>query len=99
VDSRGRPIGTDGPDQTGAYPFDPVHGGPVDQVHRRRSTGYVSLASALRQPGHSQLTTCRHLSFPAGRPDNFANKPPFLEFTKIAFHLIKEPFLFFWFRP
>jgi hypothetical protein len=26
----------------GAYPFDPIHGGPVDQVHKRRST-------ALRQ--------------------------------------------------
>jgi hypothetical protein len=63
-------------DQKGAYPFDPVHGGPVDQVHRRRSTGHVSLASALRQPGHSQLATWRHLSFPASRPGNFANKPP-----------------------
>jgi hypothetical protein len=44
--------------------------------YKRRSTGHVNLVSSLHQPGHSQLSTWRHLNFPAGRPGNFANKPP-----------------------
>jgi hypothetical protein len=31
---RGRPMGTDGPDQKGGVPLGSVHGGPVDRVHR-----------------------------------------------------------------
>jgi hypothetical protein len=62
-DRRGRPR------SKGGMPLRSVHRGPVDQVHRRRST-------SLRQPGQSQLATWRHLSFPVGRPGTFANKPP-----------------------
>jgi hypothetical protein len=77
---RDRPIGADGLDQKGAYPFDPVHGGPMDQVHGRRSTAgvssHVKLASALASADQSSPATWRHRSPSSGCPGKFANKPP-----------------------
>jgi hypothetical protein len=80
----------DGPDLKGGVPLRSVHRGPVDQVHGRRSTAHVMLASCLRQ---RQPTAVRHVALHqpfAGCPCSFCKKAPvLLLFRTMPFHLIK----------
>jgi hypothetical protein len=82
-----RPGPSDGhgrPRSKGGVALRSVHGGPVDQVHRRRSTGHVSRASCLRQPGHSQLATWCFPSPSAGCLCSFTKRTPLFLISHIC---------------
>jgi hypothetical protein len=84
MDSRGRPIGTDGSDLKGAYPFDLVHGGPVDQVHRAGPRPRVMLVSA---PANHSPPRGTPSAPPPAAFTVLQKEPQFLEFTTMSFHL------------